>query len=191
MVPLRAEGPRPESPRAEQTPPPALTPAPATSGGLLGRWAEQLIGPDERLAKVVAGLGEACAACGEPPVVGVGAIRSGLGLCVDACNEAETAVLANMLLKVVGVEPGDVWTAAPRACPTCTAGLRSQIEAIKPRVLLVLGPTSVAATGLARGEWGSFAGVAAIATWHPGELASDVARKRPTFDVLQQVAKRR
>ncbi|GDX81231.1 hypothetical protein LBMAG42_30420 [Deltaproteobacteria bacterium] len=191
VLPLRAEAPRSDS--AHPPPPIAEPPAPAPAGGggLLGRWAEQLIGPDERLAKVVESLGAACNECGEPPVVGVGAIRSGLALCADACSEAETNVLANMLLKVVGVEPSDVWTAAPRRCPGCIAGLRRQIEAIKPRVLLVLGPTAVAATGLARGEWGSFAGLAAIATWHPSELAADVARKRPTFDVLQQVAKRR
>lgn len=182
---------RADPPRAQPNLIPVPPPAPAGGGGLLGRWAEQLVGPDERLAKVVEGLGAPCAECGEPPVIGAGAIRSGLALCADATNEAETTVLANMLLKVVGVEPGDVWTATPRACPTCIAGLRRQIEAIKPRVLLALGPTTVAATGLARGEWGAFAGVPAIATWHPSELAADAARKRPTFDVLQQVAKRR
>lgn len=191
VVPMRAEAPRAAAPVVVPYVPPLPAPAAPGGGGLLGRWADQLVGPDERLAKVVAALGAACADCGEPPVLGAGAIRSGLVLCADACNDAETAVLANMLLKVVGVEPGDVWTTTPRTCPGCVAGLRLQLEAIKPRVLLALGPTTLAATGLVRGEWGSFVGIAAIATWHPAELAADVARKRPTFDVLQQVAKRR
>ena len=177
-------------PAARHAPAPA-PPAPAAAGGLLGRWAEQLVGPDERLEAAIVTLGEACVACGEPTVRGTGALRSGLVLVADPCTEAEASVLSNMLLKVVGVEPDDVWRVTPRRCHGCVDGLRVLVEAIRPRVMLVLGQTSTTATELVRGEWGSFGGVSAIATWHPGEIGADVARKRPAFEALQAVARRR
>ena len=171
-------------------PVPSPTPAPA-AGGFLGRWAEQLVGPDERLEGVVSTLSEACALCGEPTVRGSGALRSGLVLCADACTDAEAAVLSNMLLKVVGVEPDDVWRVTMRPCSGCVEAIRLQVEAIRPRVILVLGAQSTAATELTRGDWGSFAGAAAIATWHPSEIGADSGRKRPAFEALQGVARRR
>ncbi len=162
-----------------------------TGGGLLGAWGAKLAGPEDRLAKVVAELGPTCPACGEVTVTGVGGVRNGLVLLRTPCTAAEAVVLGNMLVRVVGVEPDDVWTAAPRACATCADAVKRQVEAIKPRVVLVLGEAAAAALGLSIGVWGSFGTIAAVATFHPAEMAADANRKRPAFAVLQEVAGRR
>jgi uracil-DNA glycosylase len=132
-----------------------------------------------------------CAGCGEPPVLGTGGVRSGMALLYDAGSAADEAVLANMLVRVVGVEPADVLRFQPRACHACADAVTAQLDAVRPRVVLALGPL---ARGLLFGEpgaWVRLGAWSAIGTWHPAELATDPARKRVAFEVLKGVAARR
>ncbi len=160
---------------------------------MLGGWAALAEGPAERLARVVAGLGERCEGCGEAPLLGAGALRSGLVLVCDPLIAAGQGMLTNMLVKVVTVEPADVWTASPRPCGVCASGLAQQVQAIRPNAVLAMGADAAQLTGLVeRGAWGKWAGVSAIATWHPAEIeAGPAQRKRAAFDVLTEIARRR
>ncbi|MSQ00690.1 MAG: hypothetical protein EXR71_02230 [Myxococcales bacterium] len=185
---------------APTSPPPRPSPSspvPAATGGgvlpLLGGWAALAEGPAERLAKVIAALGERCEGCGEPPLVGVGALRSGLVLVCDRLTAAGQGMLTNMLVKVVNVEPGDIWTVTPRPCGACAIGLAQQVQAIRPRAALALGADAARLVGLTeRGTWGSWAGVSAITTWHPAEIeVGPPPRKRAAFEVLTELARRR
>ncbi len=160
---------------------------------MLGGWAALAEGPTERLAKVLANLGERCDGCGEAPLTGVGALRSGLVLVCDPLTSAGQNMLSNMLVRVVSVEPGDVWTANPRPCGLCASGLAQQVLSIRPNVVLAMGNDAARMVGLEeRGAWGKWAGVATITAWHPAEIeAGPAPRKRAAFDVLTEVARRR
>ncbi|MBM4364840.1 MAG: hypothetical protein FJ102_01385 [Deltaproteobacteria bacterium] len=183
--------PRPSQP-AMAAPSLAPPPLPSEGGGLLGKWKARAQGPDDRLAVAVAALPERCEGCGEPTLVGRGGLRSSLVLLAPVAQGEASTMLANMLLKVLSVEPGDAWTAAPRACVSCLGALARQVEAIRPRVVLALGPEVGSALGLVeRGRWGRWAGADAIWTWHPEEILADATRKRAAFEVLKEVAGRR
>ncbi|MBM4390453.1 MAG: hypothetical protein FJ090_04985 [Deltaproteobacteria bacterium] len=167
-------------------------PLPSEGEGLLGKWKARAQGPEERLAAAVAALPEHCEGCGEPTLAGRGGLRSSLVLLAPAARGEASTMLSNMLLKVLSVEPGDAWTAAPRACASCIGALARQVEAIKPRVVLALGPEGGSGLGLVeRGRWGRWAGADAIWTWHPEEILADATRKRAAFEVLKEVANRR
>ena len=182
----------PVVPRAAAPNPPAEAAPTEPTRSFFGAWAALAEGPAERLQKVQATFAETCPECGEAPLVGVGATRSGVVLVVDDLSVAQEAVLTNMLVRVVSVEPADVWTVRPRACPRCRAGLVAQVQALRPRVVLGLGAGAARCLDLPeRGVWGLFAGAEAVATWHPAEMDADAARKRPAFEVLQAVARRR
>lgn len=202
--PLAAFAPRPTppappvslAPPAPRTPPPAAVPSPAAApppegAGLLGRWAGVLASPAERLRKAQEKLPSACPGCGQPPLLGSGGTSSGLALLYDAGSAAEEETLANMLVRVVGVEPADVLTFHPRACVACAEAIATQIEAIRPRVVLALGPHARASLGSEAAVWSRFAGVDAVGSFHPAELAADPSLKRPAFETLKQVASRR
>ena len=173
-------------------PAPPLPPAaPVQGGGLLGRWAAQVAGPAERLRVVQERLGERCSGCGEPMIAASGGLESGMALLYDRGAEADQSVLTNMLVRVVGVEPADVFTLEPRTCGSCAEAAVAQLEAIRPRVILALGPLARAMTRSPPGAWTRLAGTDAVGTWHPSEQGSDAAHKRAVFDVLKQVASRR
>jgi hypothetical protein len=190
-VPQRPVAERPPAQRAAApSPPPSVAPEPV-SGGLLGRWASQVAGPAERLRRAQAQLGEHCVGCGEPTRQALGGVQSGMALLYDEGSEADLSVLANMLVRVVGVEPADVLTAYPRTCGACGDGLRAQFEAARPRVILALGPLSRALLSAEPGQWTRLAGAPAVGTWHPSEQGADAGRKRAVFEVLKQIAAQR
>ncbi len=120
-----------------------------------------------------------------------GGTSSGLALLYDAGTAAEEETLANMLVRVVGVEPADVLTFHPRACVACVEAIATQIEAIRPRVVLALGPHARASLGSETAVWSRFAGIDAVGSFHPAELTADPSRTRPAFETLKQVASRR
>ncbi len=180
--------PPPAAPAPSLAPPPL----PSEGGGLLGKWTARVPSPEERLAAAIAALPERCEGCGEPTLVGRGGLRAGLVLLAPVASGEASTMLANMLLKVVNVEPDDAWVAAPRSCRACVGALARQVEAIKPRVVLALGPEVGATLGLIeRGRWGRWAATDAVWTWHPEEILADATRKRAAFEVLKEVAIRR
>jgi uracil-DNA glycosylase len=108
-----------------------------------------------------------------------------------ATGAAQT-MLANMLLKVVAVEPLDVWHVFPRPCSTCAATLERFVLAIRPRVILGLGAEARAMLGQpALGAWVRFAQIETIVSWHPDEIEADSSRKRAVFGHLQELSKKR
>ena len=177
---------------APLSPSPTPLPAPAPAGGLLGKWKDRLLTPEERLQRAVAALPERCDGCGQPISLGSGGLRSGLAIVAPRAEGAAATMLGNMLLNVVGLEPGDVWMAEARTCATCVEALRVQVDALRPRVVLALGRATAVALGLADlGTFGRWAGADLIATWHPDEIAEEPARKRGAFEHLKLVAARR
>lgn len=180
----------PRRPAPVVAPSPALAPPPA--GGLLGKWKERLLTPEERLQRAVATLPERCEGCGLPCAVGTGGARSGVVLVAPAAEGAEATMLGNMLLNVVGLEPADTWRLPSRSCARCVEAMRVQVEALRPRVVLVLGQEAARALELPElGQLARFGGCEAVATWHPGEITEDPSRKRAAFEVLKLVAARR
>lgn len=75
----------------------------------------------------------------------------------------------------------------------CVPYLIRQIELIQPKVLVLLGNTSLKhlldKTGITRlhGEWLDFRGTAVMPTFHPSFLLRDPRQKRPAWEDLQKV----
>ena len=194
---VRLPAPRPATPPAptlgptvhERSPPPL---APATSGGLLGRWGERLVPVDERLARVVTELGSTCEACGQPTLTGQGGLASNLVLIAGPASGESGVMLANMLLKVVLIEPGDAWWVHPRACLACADAVARQVAAVRPRVVLALGQAAGAMLGdPVLGEWTRYGQADLLRSWHPDDVLAEPARKRAVFGHLQELARRR
>lgn len=133
-----------------------------------------------------------CEACGQPTLTGKGGLDSNLVLLAAPADGDSGAMLSNMLVKVVLIEPGDAWWVFPRPCKTCADAVARQVAAIRPRVVLALGATAGAMLGGAKlGEWTRYGQADAVYTWHPDEILSDAGRKRVVFGHLQEVARRR
>jgi uracil-DNA glycosylase len=107
-------------------------------------------------------------------------------------GEAAEQMLANMLLKVVLVEPADCLRFAPRPCLACAESVARQVRALRPRVVLAMGADAATMIGQPPlGEWRRWAESDTVLSWHPEEIAADAARKRAAFVTLQEVARRR
>ena len=79
----------------------------------------------------------------------------------------------------------------------CEPFLRKQIEAIKPEVIVALGRCasqrlsgSQIPISRLRGQWGNYAGIDLMPTFHPAYLLRNPSGKRSVWEDLQQVMRR-
>jgi uracil-DNA glycosylase family 4 len=84
----------------------------------------------------------------------------------------------------------------PDEIEACEPFLKSQIAAIRPRVIVALGRFAVQtllhdATPISRlrGKWREYEGVKLMPTFHPAYLLRSPAEKKPAWEDLQQVMK--
>lgn len=101
------------------------------------------------------------------------------------------------ILNVVKCRPPKNRNPLPDEVSACHPFLMGQIEAIRPRVLLVLGSVAFRAVfdtpqGITRGRgrWRDLAGIPAMATFHPAYLLRNPNDKRLTFEDLKAVRRR-
>lgn len=212
-APVRS--PAPSRPQPDSFAPP---PEPQGSGvGLFGsKWARAAEGPEVGIAALSAEI-LACRACGrcegrraaltvdgpprplvlvvlDPP--DAEADRAGTLLMGEAAT-----MLEKMLLNVVRVDRREVQVSpvvrcaggvvTPAEAAACRPFLDRQVQLARPRVVLVMGEVARALLALPRpGEWGTIAGVPALATAHPAHLLKNPAEKKLTFQHLQELARK-
>ena len=186
---------------------------------------EQMLAPDVALAKVREDLGD-CRRCnlakGRKNIVfGVGApeadlvvVGEGPGYHEDQQGEPFVGpagqMLDKMLENVIGLSRSEVYilnvvkcrppknrNPLPDEVAACRPFLDGQIDAIRPKVVLVLG--SVAYRTLmrtergitsARGRWTTLGDVPVMPTFHPAYLLRNPTDKRLTFEDLKAVRRR-
>ena len=93
----------------------------------------------------------------------------------------------------------DIGTAkpTPEEMAACLPHLRGQAALVRPRVILLLGATAVAAVlgpderiTRCRGRWFERKGTHIIATYHPSALLRDPSKKRAAWEDLQSLRQR-
>jgi len=104
--------------------------------------------------------------------------------------QREEVYIAN----VVKCRPPDNRTPLPDEVATCTPFLFSQIDIIRPEVIVALGaPAAQALVGSTagitkiRGTFREFRGILVMPTFHPAYLLRNPAAKRQVWDDMQQV----
>ena len=82
----------------------------------------------------------------------------------------------------------------PEEMQACISHLRAQFLLVKPKVILLLGATAVAAVlgpeyriTRCRGQWFEKRGVWIMATYHPSALLRDPAKKKDAWEDLKKV----
>lgn len=123
---------------------------------------------------------------------------------VGAAGELLTKMIAAMgyrrdevyICNVVKCRPPGNRNPEPDEIAACEPFLRSQLQAIQPKVIVALGkfaaqtllrdPTPI--TRL-RGQWRSYQGIQLMATFHPAYLLRSPQEKRKAWEDLQQVMK--
>ncbi len=82
----------------------------------------------------------------------------------------------------------------PEEMQACIGHLRGQTALIRPKVILLLGATAVAAVlgpeyriTRCRGQWFERKGVWIMATYHPSALLRDVSKKKDAWEDLKRV----
>lgn len=83
---------------------------------------------------------------------------------------------------------------SPEEMQACLEYLRAQTALVRPRVILLLGATAVAAVlgseyriTRCRGQWFERKGVWILATYHPSALLRDPSKKREAWEDLKMV----
>lgn len=101
------------------------------------------------------------------------------------------------ICNVVKCRPPDNRTPLPDEAAACEPFLRGQLEAIRPKVIVALGRCASENLGCAdpqggrwRGQWGTYAGIPVMSTYHPAYLLRNPEQKRPVWEDLQQVMAR-
>lgn len=118
----------------------------------------------------------------------------------------ETVYIANILKCRPDLPPGTRGNRAPRPeeMDTCKPYLLSQVEIIRPKVIVALGLTSVqgllglkGTMGAVRGRWHAFRGIPVMPTFHPSYLLRSedspdrgFSEKRKTWEDMLQVLAR-
>ena len=121
VAPVARSSPPRAAPTPGVAPPsrPAPQPAPVESpASLLGKWAA-LADPASRLADLLAGLPEVCPECGLGPARGEGNARARLALVAGAMTGASAEMFDKMLVRVLSLERGDLYSAPLRPCRSC------------------------------------------------------------------------
>ncbi|MBR6571969.1 MAG: uracil-DNA glycosylase [Clostridia bacterium] len=86
---------------------------------------------------------------------------------------------------------------SPEEMQSCIAHLRAQVALVRPRVIVLLGATAVAAVlgpeyriTRCHGQWVERKGYSIIATYHPSALLRDESKKRDAWNDLKKVRQR-
>ncbi len=208
---------RPMEPARQPTPQPAVA---RTTAPLPQVVTADPVVALERLRARVAGC-ERCghAACRTQIVFGQGSPRARVLIVGDAPGPAEDAAgqpfqgeagaLLDKMLGAIGLARADVWLTTIALCrppeagvvsaaaiAACSPYLRTQIEAIRPQVVLLMGeavaqfllkqPKPLAEL---RGQWNRVLDRPTLATWPPDALLANPAKKREAWADLQQLQK--
>lgn len=121
--------------------------------------------------------------------------------------QGDAGALLDKMLNAMGLQRAQVFATSLTLCRApgdappdklaiteCSKFLRTQLEAVRPEVLLIFG--EVPAKFLLRttdplaemhGRWSTVLGVQALATWDPADLVRDPAKKRMAWADLQVV----
>ncbi|MFW6087370.1 MAG: uracil-DNA glycosylase [Myxococcota bacterium] len=98
------------------------------------------------------------------------------------------------ICNVVKCRPPDNRTPKPDEAAACAPFLQGQLEVVAPRVIVTLGRCAAENLGCAdpaggrwRGQWGSYAGIPVMPTYHPAYLLRNPEQKRPVWEDLQKV----
>jgi uracil-DNA glycosylase family 4 len=122
----------------------------------------------------------------------------------------EAGRLLDKILQAMGLHRDDVYICnvlkcrppnnrdpQPEEATTCEAFLVRQIAAVRPQVIIALGPFAVhsllktnAPISKLRGEWQSYQGIPLMPTYHPAYLLSNPEGKRDVWDDMKQVLRR-
>lgn len=101
------------------------------------------------------------------------------------------------ICNVVKCRPPQNRQPTPEERAACLPHLRGQVALVKPRVIVLLGATAVAAVlgpeqriTRCRGQWFERKGVSILATYHPAALLRDPAKKRDAWEDLKRVRSR-
>ncbi len=102
------------------------------------------------------------------------------------------------ILNVVKCRPPDNRDPEPDEVSSCRPFLERQLDALQPKVMLVLGRVALqtlfdeprASIRRARGQWRAYRGVPVMPTYHPAYLLRQPQEKRATFDDLKAVRAR-
>ena len=118
--------------------------------------------------------------------------------------------LLTRMIHAIGIERSDVYICnvvkcrppnnrqpTPEEMAACLPHLRGQVALVRPRVILLLGATAVAAVlgpderiTRCRGRWFERKGTHIIATYHPSALLRDPSKKRAAWEDLQSLRQR-
>ncbi|MFK7990653.1 MAG: uracil-DNA glycosylase [Sandaracinaceae bacterium] len=96
---------------------------------------------------------------------------------------------------VVKCRPPQNRTPQPDEAASCLPYLETQLALVKPQLIVALGRHAAENLGVAepgrswRGEWGAFAGVKVMPTYHPAYLLRNPEQKRAVWQDLQAVVK--
>ena len=101
------------------------------------------------------------------------------------------------ICNVVKCRPPHNRQPSPEEMQACIGHLRAQVALVRPRVILLLGATAVAAVlgpeyriTRCHGQWVERKGYSIIATYHPSALLRDETKKRDAWQDLQKVRRR-
>lgn len=111
---------------------------------------------------------------------------------IDAMKlSRETVFIADICHRVPIENP----QAIDQELGVCISYLRKQVEVIKPKVIVFLGPLplrlllNMRGISKHRGQWLEFMGAKVMPTFHPALLLREPSRKRETWNDLQAVMK--
>jgi DNA polymerase len=187
----------PESPALFRPSGPAAPAAPAaaapTGGAALfgAKWASLRSDPAEELERAVAAAGPRCASCGQAPPRGVGNPRAPLAVVAEPLAGEAAAMFDKMLVHVLVRERADVFVVDAPRCAACRDTVKRQIEIVRPRIVLAMGPPAADLLVVAGvGRWGRWGSIDVLPTFHPDELVLRPADKRAALEHLREVARR-
>ena len=123
--------------------------------------------------------------------------------------QGEAGALLDKMLVAIGLSRADVWLTTLTLCRppqedvvgaeaivACSPYLRTQIEAIRPQAVLLMGEVAAQflfkqqqPLGELRGHWQRVLDRPTLATWPPAALLVNPAKKREAWADLQQVQK--
>ena len=136
---------------------------------------------------MVADAGARCATCGNAPAAGVGSARARLAVVAAPMAGDAAEMFDRMLVKVLMLERGDIFTLQATDCIDCRRLVARQIERVGPRAVLAMGASAHATVGVdGIGTWKG----AVMPTFHPDELALRPQDKRAAMDHLNLVRAR-
>lgn len=97
------------------------------------------------------------------------------------------------ICNVVKCRPPENRTPKPEEAAACLPFLEGQLQQVRPEMIVALGRHAAENLGLAepgrrwRGEWGRYAGVRVMPTYHPAYLLRSPEQKRVVWDDLKAV----